>query len=335
MQIEIGAPTSLPLAAICFEDEGAGLLGVTLRHPPLNLSARASEVFSAEGARGERAQAFGRQFLRHYQLPEQGQIEIELATPSHMGLGSDATLALGVAQGLAWVHGRPHDDAAALAEAAGLGPAYALETHAYAQGGMLLVEAPNAEGAAPRVLRRQAVAHREEEAWAFVLFLPRVPAGTPDSLEADRRAALLKAMPHLSQETGKVLAQALWPRLAEDNFDGFAQALREIQSLNAAALEAAGVSAPLTAEERGILALYEANGAAVWGRSLGGLALYALIQGKTPSIALRKAVTDRVGYQGGTVMAAIVDNDGARNVVHEGTPIYTGASPLVTGKAKD
>jgi len=334
MQIEIGAPASLPLAAIRFEDGAAGLLGVTLKHPPLNLSARASDVFSVEGARGERARSFGRQFLKHHRLPEQGEIEIELATPSHMGLGSDASLALGVAEALAWVHGRPQDDTAALAAAAGLGAEYGLETQAYAQGGVLLVEAPWSGDAAPRVLRRKAVAHPEDAAWAFVLFLPRVLAGTPDSLEADRRAAMLQAIPNLSPETGRVLDQKLWPALAGDDFDGFAQALWEVQRLNDEALEAAGAATPLSEAEQAMLKLYEANGAAAWGRSPGGLALFALIRGKAPSIALRKAAVDRVGYQSGTVMAAVVDNEGARSVVHEAPPIYTGASPLVTGKGR-
>jgi predicted sugar kinase len=333
MQLEIGAPASLPLAAIRFEQGAAGLLGVTLQHPPLNLSARASEVLSVEGARGERAGAFARQFLRHHKLPEKGEIEIELTAPSHMGLGSDASLGLGVAEALAWVHGRPRNDTAALAAAAGLGPEWGLETQGYAQGGLLLVEAPWAAETAPKALRRQAVAHKAEAAWAFVLYLPRVPAGTPDTLEASRRAALLSAIPHLSQETGRLLETALWPALAGDDLDGFGQALREIQRLNAEALAVAGMAAPLSEDDQALLAICEAHGAAAWGRSPGGLALFALIRGKTPSINLRRALVERVGYHGGTVMAAITDNDGARNVVHDAPPIYTEGSPLVRGKS--
>lgn len=332
MQIEIGAPASLPLAAIRFDQGAAGLLGVTLQHPPLNLSARAGAVLNVEGARGERGGVFARHFLRHHKLPEQGEVEIELTVPSHMGLGSDASLALGVAEALAWVHNRPRNDTAALAAAAGLGPEWGLETQGYAQGGLLLVEAPWAGEAAPTVLRRQAVAHKAEAAWAFVLYLPRVPAGTPESLEADRRAALLSAIPHLSPETGRLLETALWPALAQDDLDGFGRALREIQQLNAEALAAAGAAAPLSETEQELLALAEAHGAEAWGRSPGGLALFALIRGKTPSINLRKELVERVGYHGGTVMAAITDNDGARNVVHDAPPIYTEGSPLVRGK---
>jgi predicted sugar kinase len=332
MQIEIGAPASLPLAAIRFEQGAAGLLGVTLQHPPLNLSARAGAGLSVEGARGERAGGFARRFLRYHKLPDQGEIEIELATPIHMGLGSDVNLALGVAEALAWVHDRPRADTGALAAAAGLGPEWGLETHAYAQGGVLLVEAPWAGEAAPKALRRQALAHPETAAWVFVLYLPRVPAGAPDTLEAERRAALLSAIPRLSEETGRLVEAALWPALSADDLEGFGQALRDIQRLNAEALAAAGVAAALSEDEQALLALCEANGAAAWGRSPGGLGLFALIRGRTASVKLRQALVGRVGYHGGTVMAAITDNEGARHVVHGAAPIYTGASPLVKGK---
>lgn len=330
MLLEIGAPASLPLAAIRFESGAAALLGVTLQHPPLNLAARPGEVLSLEGARAEFGYPFARRFLAHHRLPERGLLEIELAIPSHMGLGSDAVLALGVAEALAWLHDRPRDDPALLGAAAGLGPEWAFETHAYAQGGVLLVEASGS--AAPAVLRRRTLAHRDDSAWVFVLYLPRVPAGAPDRLEPDRRAVLLSALPHLSPDTGRLLETVLWPALEADDVDAFGRALRELQALNAQALAAAGLSQPLPGDLQALLDLCAAEGAAAWGRSLGGFALFALIRGKSPAVALRQKLVARVGYHGGTVMTAICDNQGARRAVHAAPPIYTGASPLVTGK---
>jgi hypothetical protein len=97
------------------------------------------------------------------------------------------------------------------------------------------------------------------------------------------------------------------------------------------ALEAAGAAAPITDEEAAILRLCQANGAAVGGRSLTGLALFALIQGASASVALRRKLAEHVGIRGGTVLGSIVDNRGARHAVHDTPPIYTGASPLVSG----
>ena len=218
-----------------------------------------------------------------------------------------------------------------MAAAAGLGPEHALEIQAYAQGGVLLVEAPRADGAVPRVLRRQPLEHPQEKAWAFVLYLPRVPAGVPGTLEAERLAALLQAHPRLSAETGRLVDEALWPALMNDDIKAFGRALLSIQDLNAAALAQAGTATPLSDEEQGLLDIYRDNGAVAWGRSPTGLALFALIRGASPSVALRKKVVERVGIHAGTALAGIVDNTGARHAIQAAPPIYTGASPLVSG----
>ena len=331
MQIEIGGPACLPLVLVNYPDGTTGLLGVTLRFPALNVTARASRLLDITGARADHVADRTRRYLQAQRLPEQGQVEIELAIPSHMGLGSDALMALAGAQAAAWVHGQPFEDPAAIASAAGLGPEHALEVQAYAQGGVLLVEAPRAGAAAPRVLRRETLEHAQDKAWAFVLYLPRVPAGTPAALEAERLTALLRAQAHLSAETGRQLDAELWPALVGDDIDGFGRALRAIQDLNAAALAQAGLAVPLTEDEQGLLDLYRDNGAVAWGRSPTGLALFALIRGASPSVALRKKVVERVGIHAGTALAGIVDNAGARFAIQAAPPIYTGASPLVSG----
>ncbi len=331
MQIEIGAPACLPLALAAFEDGTLARLGVTLRYPAINLVARAGQRLDVTGARADLVAASVRRYLNRRGLPEQAEVEIELAVPSLMGLGSDALMALCGAQAVAWVHDQPFEDAAALADAAGLGQEYALETQAYAQGGVLLVEAPRADGAAPAVLRRQTLAHADEAAWAFVLYLPRPAADTPLTLEADRLAGLLRAAPHLTAASGQLVERELWPALAGDDLEGFGQALRRLLDLNAAALASVGADAPLSDDERARLDISAAPGAAVWGRSPTGLALFALVRGASASVALRKQVIGQVGIHRGTAMAAIVDNEGARHVVQAAAPIYTGASPLVSG----
>jgi predicted sugar kinase len=333
MQIEIAAPALLTLGLARFEDGAAALLGASLRYPALNLSARAADHLLVTGARADLGQAAAQRFLGTRGLPLTAEVEIELAVPALMGLGSEALMTLATAQAAAWVHGLPFEDPAGLAPAAGLGPADALAVHAYAQGGVLLVEAPGPAGAPPAVLRRQPLAHKDPAAWVFVLYLPRPPAGTSPALESERLAALLGAAPHLSPESGRLLEQALWPALEGDDIARFGQALQMLQQLNQVALESAGGAAPLSDDERGILEIYAASSAVAWGRSPTGLALWALIQGAAPSVALRKQVVDRVGIHAGTVMGSIVDNRGARYAVHDKPPLYTGASPLVARTA--
>ncbi len=331
MQIEIGAPACLPLALVRLENGTVARLGVTLRHPAINLTARASTWLDVTGARADHVSASVRRYLQQQRLPEQAQVEIELATPSQMGIGSDALMALSGAQAVAWVHGQAFEDVPAVAAAAGLGPEHALETQAYAQGGVLLVALPRPDGAAPAVVRRQTLAHADNAAWAFVLFLPRVPAEAPAALEAERLAAWLKAAPHVGAETGRLLEAELWPAMERDDLESFGRAMLAIQALNAQALEQAGMAVPLSADEQAILDIYQAQGAVAWGRSPTGLALYALIRGASPSVALRRKVVEHVGIAGGTVLASVVDNAGARYAVQAALPIYTGASPLVSG----
>ncbi len=331
MEIEIGAPASLPLAVVRFESGATGLLGATLQHPPTNLFARAAAGLTVTGARADVAAGRAQRFFQHHGLPAQAEIDIELAIPSQMGLGSEGSLALSTGQALAWAHGLPMAPVPVLAEAVGLPPEHALEIQGYQGGGVLLVNTGRPDASAPAMLRRQSVAHREEHAWVFVLVLPRVAAGTPETLEAERLAALLASAEHLGPQSGHVLDADLWPALAAGDLEGFARALRTMQALNETALRQAGAEAPLTDEEQAVLDVCRENGALAWGRSPTGLALFALIRGATPSIQLRKRLAEHVGPFGGIVLASVVDNEGARHRVHATRPIYTGVSPLVSG----
>jgi predicted sugar kinase len=330
MQIEIAAPACLPLGLIRWDNGQTALLGAALKYPAINLTGRPSETLTVTGARADYAYASAQRFLQDQHLPERGELEIELATPSQMGLGSDEMLALSVAQALAWQNSRPMDRPAAAA-ALGLGPEHELYVQAHQHGGLLLAQAGR-EASRPSVpLRRAALDHADQAAWAFVLYLPRTGPAAPTELEAQRLAALLDSGDDLSGQTGLLVDDELWPAVQADDLDRFGRALAEIQLLNQAALEQAGAGVPLSVEEQAILQLYRDNGAAAWGRSPTGQALFAIIRGSTASIALRRELVERVGVYGGTVSGSIIDNAGSRHAVQEKDPLFTGASPLVTG----
>jgi predicted sugar kinase len=224
-----------------------------------------------------------------------------------MGLGAEPLLQLSVARALAEVNGAA-PDMQTLAAQLDLDPLAALETAAFAQGGLLQVHL-----AAPQTPpARLPLAHREDEAWAFVCFLPRPSDDDPDALEAERRAALLAAAPHLSPESSRILHEQLWPAAARNDFVAFAAAVSELHQLNTQALAAAG--SPLTprAEAQAVLDLLHAEGVPACGHTLTGLGVFALIQGAQPSRDLRKKLMALVGHSGGTIMATITDNEGCR-----------------------
>jgi beta-ribofuranosylaminobenzene 5'-phosphate synthase len=316
MLIEVGSPCSLPLGLIRTQDNRACLLGVTLQHPPTDVFAEASTQFSVTGPLAHKGYAYAQRFLAYHHLPQQANIEIELAIPDMLGLGAETMLSLSIARALAWVHGLPTDDAQALARAAGLGPQHALNVWGFQQGGLLLVDAQQLN----TPLRRQPIAHTDQSAWGFVLLLPRVPPETPETLEADHLQRLLDAAPRVSAATERLLAEDLWPALEQDDLLAFARALMTLQPLNQQALTEAGMALPFTQDEQAVLDLFRDRGALAWGRGLTGMALYGLVKGASASVEIRHHLSELVGPYGGWVMATITDNVGARHTLHEMRP---------------
>ena len=125
----------------------------------------------------------------------------------------------------------------------------------------------------------------------------------------------MRAAPHLSPETGRLVDEALWPALERDDMEAFGLALDALQDLNREALEQAGTPSLTLPDTADVLDVLRQNGAAAWGQSATGLARFALIRGAQPSIDLRRALGRHLGYESGTIMASICDNSGARHTL--------------------
>jgi predicted sugar kinase len=324
MLIELNVPASLPLGLVQLEDETGlktCLLGFTLQHPPVHLQAQAHPELVVSGPRADKAYEQAGHFLHYHGLKTGAEVEIELAIPALMGLGSEAMLGLGIGQALAWVHevSLPEDKAPQLAPALGLGPQHALELWGFDRGGLLLVDTRPGPVGRPDLIRRQEIAHPEKEAWAFVFVLPRVPKDTPETLETDRLAHLLQAAPHLSPDSGRLVAEELWPAVANDDIAAFGRGLMHLRQMNQAALAGAGTPVELSDAHQATLDLMRDYGAFAWGQSATGLCLYALVRGAKDSITLRQKLRQHLGFFGGTVMATITDNDGARYTLQDKT----------------
>lgn len=320
MLIELTVPASLPLALVQLEDETGlktGLLGFTVQHPPVHLSAQARPELVVSGPRADKGYEQAGRFLAYHGLKSGAEVEIELAIPAFMGLGSEAMLGLAVGEALAWAHDLPlgADKAHQLALALGFGPQHALEIWGFDRGGLLLVEAQAGAARKPELLRRQEIAHPEKEAWALVLVLPRPPQDAPEELETEQLTKLLQAAPCLSSESGRLVVEALWPAVANDDIAAFGQTLMRLGQLNQEALAGAGMLSTLSDDQQAILDLMRDQGACAWGQSATGLCLYALVRGAKASIALRQKLSQHLGIFGGRVMATITNNTGARSVV--------------------
>jgi predicted sugar kinase len=324
MLIEVNSPATFPLGLVKVGDQATGLksclLGLTVQHPPIQLFAQThASQYLVSGPRADVAYDYGLHFLNHYRLNGQAEVEIELAIPSLVGLGSELLLGLSMAKALTWLHGWPAEKRQTLAYVAGLpplAPHQALELWGFDQGGLLLIDlARPAAAELPAVIRRQEIEHTEKEAWAFVFYFPDDTADLSETLEAEQWAALEQAGPYLSEDTGQLLQNELWPAVEQDDINRFGRALLALQQWNEAALAQAGFPQQLSPAHQAVLELMADHGAVAWGKNLTGHSLYGLIKGGQPSRELRTILRHHVGFFGGRVMATITANQGARELI--------------------
>jgi|GEM_PF-685526 len=334
MLIEIGAPASLPLGLVKYENDAGSktaVLGLTVQHPPIQIFAQAHSKLQITGARSDKGYEQAVRFLQYHQLKQQAEIEIESTIPNQVGLGSEALMGLSLAKALSWIHDLPSEkqEIMAMAKALGLEPQQALETWGFERGGLLLVDTePDTENSVPQLLRRQEIEHPEKEAWAFVFYFPDIPEGTSETLEADRWAALLKATPYLSSETGRLVDEELWPAVENNNIETFGKSLLTLHQMNEEALVKAGFPLNIMDEDQAVLDLMRDSGAVAWGQNLMGLSCYGLIKGGQASRILRKKLRDHVGFFGGLILATIADNRGMAEAIKDENLVDNKMTPL-------
>lgn len=300
-QFEITSPCCLPLGAVQADGKPA-LLGISLQYPPINLVVKPLNELSVTGARAPIARAQAQSWFDYHHLPPKAEIEIELAIPAHMGLGSEAMLGMSVGHGLADLGGLK--DLRGLEEkreAVGLGSEWALETWCASQGGLQVV------GTDGLSIKRHAPKHDDGNAWVFVIHLPRALAETPASFESTQRLALIKA----AHEVKSDLAP-LWAAVANDDVATFAKELMLIQEGTTEALNKIGAPVVITEEAHRMLAAIRLSGGLAWGQSFGGLAVWGLVKGASASQEARVKMRRVMGYEGGTVTAAVTDNVGVK-----------------------
>ena len=322
MLIDIGAPASLVLGLVRFEaggDSAPCLLGVTLQHPPVNLQAEADAALLISGPRAEKGLEYVLRVQQALQFERGMQVEIDLAIPTLMGLASDAMLGLAVARALAWANDARPDDTASHFRALGLGPAHGLFGWGFDRGGLLMVEARTGPDGMPAIQRRAEIAHEDRYAWAFHLVLPHPPDDASDSLEEDRLQALLAAADHLSPETGRIVNDQIWPAVEADDLAAFGGAVMRLQALNGEALAASGQARSSSEGEERILAAMRDSEAVAWGGIPTGLGQFAIVRGVARTQRLRTKLQHTLGIDGGTAMATITDNGGARHIVKDDT----------------
>jgi predicted sugar kinase len=238
-----------------------------------------------------RAQALA--WFEQHNLPPKADLEIELAIPAHMGLGSEAMLDLTVARGLEALNGP--ENVTGLESVHSI---WEIEAWSHSKGGLIVA------GRDGRLIQRHALEHNDENAWVFVIHLPRPTADTSPSLETDLRYALLRAEPTTDIEP-------LWSAVEANDAQAAGAALMTIQAETRAALEKAGTPQIISEAAAQMLEMIRTSrNILAWGQSFGGLATWGLIKGAGPSQEARTRMRRVAGYEGGTILASVTSNTG-------------------------
>jgi predicted sugar kinase len=308
MEIELDAPASLLLGLVPLGASVAAL-SLALKYPPIQLVARPAPTLDVSGACAPYAYAAATRYARVDPDTIRAEVEIELAVPALMGLGSEPMMALSTARALAALAGGD-PEAPALARALDFPPHLSPEVWGFAQGGLLLVDVRAPLETPP--LRHRHWTHPDDATWVVVLVLPKPGEDAPDTLEAGRRAALMAAVPYWDSAVGALVMDQLWPAVERDDFAAFAGSLQRLHDANLAALAAAGTPVSLTPTAQTALDVMRAEGVPACGPCLTGLGVYGLIRGRVPSIELRKRLAGRLGYEAGTIMGTLAADQGAK-----------------------
>jgi len=321
MFIQIGTPACLPVGLTRVrhgETIKNCILGFSLQYPPTHAFVYKKEGLQITGARAQISRQYALQVLSAHQLEANIAIEIELATPAQMGLGSEAGLAYTTAQAIAWAYDLTDETSSGLVKSISQSPDQVLVYHAMSEGGVLMVETQPEGGGYPGIIRREEIQHdNKKDDWVLVYVLPRTPKDAPESWESQRARELLNASDQLDEKEILTATDRLWSALEKDDIAGFGQGIMDIRRLNDEGLKRAGNPHRISSDEGTILEFMREHGAAASWRSATGLALFGLIKGAVPSVNLRNALRNRLGPYGGVVSATLIDNQGIRTRVHE------------------
>ena len=312
--IAVKSPACLPLGVtkVLRSDETIPcLLGLTITYPPVHLTGKISQSLKCSGPRANIAYDDAAKVIKRGQLSTNSEIEIELAIPLGMGLFSETILALSTAKAVAWTNNLADENATALADILDLGTDDTLGLAAFDRGGLLMVDL-DVRRPKDAVVERWEIAHERKDAWALVMFLPKIPGKAPRNLEARLKETATAAALEMDANHEAELNERLVNALASDDIDLFGSVITELQERSFKAIKVAGGALWETEAGEVFYEVMRSNGAVAWGQSLTGLALWALVKGETACIETQKALHPKVGYYSGRMLSTITDNAGAQ-----------------------
>jgi beta-ribofuranosylaminobenzene 5'-phosphate synthase len=287
---------------------GAGLM---IENPGIELIAQPAADWSAQGALGERALAYARQFAQT--LPPDTlrpqRLLIERAAPEHVGLGTGTQLGLAVAAALSQACGLFVPDAVELSRGTGRGQRSGVGVHGFAQGGFL-VEAGRGEGHGVAPL----VAHVSfPERWRVLVVLPPWGSGLHGNQERDAflRLDRQRMAPETTDTLCRLLVLGMLPALQECDLDAFGEALYDFN------LRAGQTFAPIqggpyaNGQVAELVNFLRRQGCRGVGQSSWGPAVFAVLEDSARAADVARRVREHFRFQETEVLVTPACNRGA------------------------
>ncbi|HEV7225600.1 MAG TPA: DUF447 domain-containing protein [Pirellulales bacterium] len=225
--IVVKAPSRLHFGMFSFGQPGVrqfGGAGAMIDSPGIELRISAADRLRVDGPSSERLRTFAERAARGAEWIPEGipcRIEVQIAPPEHVGLGSGTQLGMAAAIGLNAFFGGPWRTAEDFARASERGRRSAIGLHGAMAGGFLIEAGKFAdEEISPLVARIEL-----PSAWRFALFWPRGEQGLAGEAELQ---AFERLPPIPSAATQALCQQALLelaPAAAEQDFDRFSESL--------------------------------------------------------------------------------------------------------------
>ena len=314
MLLEIVSPAVLPIGFVKFEqnnEQKIGLIGFALQSPPTQMLIYPSDEFQISGACSHIGQKYCLDYQKFEETSVPGSIEIELAIPRFMGLGSELLIGLTIEQGLNWLIKKHVIGNQIWSKNRNYNAVDSLTTYSFQYGGINITSLNTHKCCVPELFYRSELNEKQQDKKMFVsLFLPRVNSTISDDFEEERNLNFLSTLSSVKSLSNSLDGNNLIQALLVNDFGTFASQLMKIIYQNYQASISSGNGIPYSKEELMIFNEMKANGALAYGRSATGLGLFSISLGRETSNEISSAIRKKTGFKRGTTLTTMIDNQG-------------------------
>lgn len=314
MLLEIVSPAVLPIGLVKFEqnnEQKIGLLGFALQSPPTQMLIYPSNEFQISGACAHIGQKYCLEYQKIEKTTLTGSIEIELASPRFMGLGSELLIGLTIEQGLNWLNNKHFIDNQNRSKNRSWNAVDALNEYSFQKGGINITGVNTSTNHVTECYHHFEMTEKQQDKKMFVtLFLPRVNSTIPDDFEEKRILNFLEICSSFTSLSNSSDGNNLIQGLKDNNINTITSFLMEIIHQNHQVSITSGKGIPYSEEEIMILNEMKENGALAYGRSATGLGLFSISFGEETSNEITSAIRKKTGFNKGSTLTTMIDNQG-------------------------